>query len=252
MEKQAHSSRLRAQINQIAQVVVDLAVKRGTTSLTIVKADKRDPGSLHQPHSYWAKGLEITFDDQHRAGGLWDLGVRLKDLRSKKGLSQTELARPVGVTPSTISQVESNLIFPSLPGLLKMAEVLSVEVSSFFSGQGREENPVVFPAAEASPLELAELPPESVQGLSLTPADFKCRALPFIIEIAPKHSLHSHFFVHKGEEVGYLLAGRLQLKVDKAVYTARAGDVIYLTSEAPSQWSNQGRSPARLLWFKIR
>ncbi|MFH1034116.1 MAG: helix-turn-helix domain-containing protein [Pseudomonadota bacterium] len=252
MEKQAHSSRLRAQINQIAQVVVDLAVKRGTTSLTIVKADKRDPGSLHQPHSYWAKGLDITFDDQHRAGGRLDLGVRLKDLRSKKGLSQTELARLVGVTPSTISQVESNLIFPSLPALLKMAEVLSVEVSSFFSAQGREQNPVVFPAAGASPLELADLSAEAARGFSLTPAEFKCRAEPFILEIAPKQSLTSHFFAHKGEEVGYVLAGRLQLKVGKAVYTARAGDVIYLTSEAPSHWNNPGRSPARLLWFKIR
>jgi transcriptional regulator with XRE-family HTH domain/KaiC/GvpD/RAD55 family RecA-like ATPase len=252
MEKQAHSSRLRAQINQIAQVVVDLAVKRGTTSLTIVKADKRDPGPLHQPHSYWAKGLDISFDDQHRAGGLLDLGLRLKELRSRKGLSQTELARLVGVTPSTISQVESNLIFPSLPALVKMAEVLSVEVSSFFSTRDREENPVVFPAAGAVALELADLPAETVRALGLTPPDFKCRAQPFMVEIAPKQALASHFFTHKGEELGYLLAGRLQLKVDRAVYTARAGDVIYLTSEVPSQWSNPGRTPAKLLWLKIR
>ncbi len=252
MEKQAHSSRLRAQINQIAQVVVDLAVRRGTTSLTILKADKRDPGSLHQPHTYWAKGLEITFDSQHRNGGLLELGLRLKDLRSQKGLSQTELARLVGVTPSTISQVESNLIYPSLPALVKMAEVLSVEVSSFFSSQGREENPVVFPAAGAISRELADLPAEVVRASSLTPRDFKRRAEPFIIEVAPKQTLTSHFFTHKGEELGYLLAGRLQLKVGRAMYTARAGDLVYLTSDTPSLWSNPGRSPARLLWLNIR
>ncbi|MBI5522742.1 MAG: helix-turn-helix domain-containing protein [Desulfarculus sp.] len=251
MEKQAHSSRLRAQIAQIAQVVIDLAVKRGTTSLTIIKAEKRDLDSLHQPHNYWTKDLEVTFNDQHRAGGVLDLGYRLKDLRARKGLSQTELARLVGVTPSTISQVESNLIFPSLPALVKMAEVLSVEISSFFSERGQEENPVVFPAALAEPAQLADLPEEAVTALRLIPETFKTKAQPYIIEVPPKRSLPAHFFVHKGEELGYVLAGRLQLKVNKAVYTARAGEVIYLTSEMPTQWSNPGRAPARLLWVKI-
>ena len=53
-----------------------------------------------------------------------DLGLRLKEFRLRRGLSQTELAKLVGVTPSTISQVESNLIYPSLPALMKMAEAL--------------------------------------------------------------------------------------------------------------------------------
>lgn len=251
MEKQAHSSRLRAQIAQIAQVVIDLAVKRGTTSLTIIKAEKREQESLHQSHNYWAKDLSVSFDDQHRAGGLLDLGFRLKDLRARKGLSQTELARLVGVTPSTISQVESNLILPSLPALVKMAEVLSVDISSFFSERGQEENPVVFPAALAAPAQLADLPPEAMQALRLIPEGFKTKAEPYVIEVPAKRSLPAHFFAHKGEEMGYVLAGRLQLKVNKAVYTARAGEAIYLTSETPTQWSNPGRTPARLLWIKI-
>jgi hypothetical protein len=41
MEKEAHSPRLRASINQIAQVAIDLSVKRGKTSLTVLKAEKR-------------------------------------------------------------------------------------------------------------------------------------------------------------------------------------------------------------------
>jgi quercetin dioxygenase-like cupin family protein len=49
-----------------------------------------------------------------------------------------------------------------------------------------------------------------------------------------------------------MLSGKLQLKLEKAVYTVRAGDVIYLTSEMPSQWKNPGPSVARLLWLKIR
>ena len=41
MEKNAHSPRFRAQISQIAQVAIDLSIKRGTTSLTVLKAENR-------------------------------------------------------------------------------------------------------------------------------------------------------------------------------------------------------------------
>jgi len=61
-----------------------------------------------------------------------------------------------------------------------------------------------------------------------------------------------HFFFHKGDEIGYLLSGRLQVKVEKAVYTLRSGDVIYLTSEMPAQWRNPGTTIARLLWIKVK
>ena len=140
MEKKAHSPRFRAQISQIAQVAIDLSIKRGTTFLTVLKAEKRKLDNLHQPHKYWVKELNIAFDEERRPSGLMDLGQRIKALRLKRGLSQTELAQSVGVTPSTISQVESNLIYPSLPALFKMAEILAVEGSSFFFDQGKEKS----------------------------------------------------------------------------------------------------------------
>lgn len=251
MEKEAHSTRLKAQIGQIAQVVIELSIKRGTTSLTILKAENRSLESQHQPHNYWVREHTVVFDQQRRATGLVELGLRLKELRGKKGLSQTELARLVGVTPSTISQVESNHIYPSLPALLKMAEVLGVEVASFFSEAGMATRRLVFPAEEASEVRLEDLPEGVVQAHLLTPMDFAGKAEPYIIEVAPGGSIPSHFFVHKGEEVGYVLSGRLQLKLRQAVYNLKAGDVVYLTSEMPTQWSNPGRGAARLLWLKL-
>jgi transcriptional regulator with XRE-family HTH domain/KaiC/GvpD/RAD55 family RecA-like ATPase len=252
MEKRAHSPRLRAQINQIAQVAIDLSVKRGTTSLTILKAEKRNLETLNKPINYWRKDLNITFDEEKRSRGRIDLGLRLKELRGKRGLSQTELAKLVGVTPSTISQVESNLIYPSVPALLKMAEILAVEVSSFFQESAEMTNRVIFPAAEAVAVKFHDLPEGSVDARLLTPVDFEPRAEPYLIEIPPDKNVPSHFFIHKGEEVGYVLSGKLQLKLNKAIYTAREGDLIYLTSEIPIQWKNPGPDIARLLWMKIK
>lgn len=252
MERRAHSQRLRAQINQIAQVAIDLSVRRGTTSLMILKAEKRDLDTLNKPYSYWTKDLTVGFDFDRRTTGRIDLGLRLKELRTKRGLSQTELAKLVGVTPSTISQVESDMIYPSLPALLKIAEVLSVDVSTLFQEKGNSGNRVIFPAAEAVEIKLQGLPEGTAHAKALTPLDFEPKAEPFIIEIQPKKEIPAHFFLHKGEEMGYLLSGVLRLKLQKSVYTVRPGDVVYLTSEMPTQWKNPGPSVARLLWLKIR
>lgn len=252
MEKAAHSERLKAQITHIAQVVIELSIRRGTTSLMVVKAEQRSPENPHHQFNYWTRGASVTFDPQRRAASRFDLGKRLKELRAKKGLSQTDLAKMVGVTPSTISQVESNHIYPSLPALIKMADVLSVEIASFFHDGAEERQRVVFSADEAVEVKLGDMPAGAVSAQLLSPVDLDSKSEPYLIEITPKTSLPSHFFMHKGEEIGYVLAGRVQLKIKKAVHNARAGDVIFLASEMPTNWQNPGRTPARLLWLKIR
>lgn len=252
MEKRAHSPRLRAQISQIAQVVMDLSIRRGTTSLTILKAEKRDIDTLHKPHIYWYKDLNVAFDEEKRTSGSIDLGLRLKELRTKRGLSQTELARLVGVTPSTISQIESNLIYPSLPALLKMAEILSVEISAFFQDKGEVRGKIIFPSSEAVEIGLPDLPENNITAKLLTSVDFESKAQPFLIEMPPGQVLSSHFFIHKGEEMGYVLCGKVQVKLQKAAYTLRTGDIVYLASDMPSLWKNLGSGTARLLWIKIK
>ncbi len=252
IEKRAHSSRLRAQINQVAQVAIDLSLKRGKTTLSIVKAEKRQTDTLNTPFKYWTQDLTITFDSEKKSTGRIDLGMRIKELRTKRGFSQTELAKLVGVTPSSISQIESNLIYPSLPALLKIAEVLSVDVSSFFQNSPSNTSRTVFPSLEAMDFQLTGIPRKSAHAKLLTPVDFDPKAEPFLIEILPKETLLSHFFIHKGDEMGYLLSGKLVIKMEKASFTVKPGDVIYLTSEMPLQWKNPGPGIAKLLWIKLK
>ena len=252
MEKGAHSSRLKAQINQIAQVAIDLSVKRGKTYLTILKAENRDQEAMNKPYSYWVRDLNVFFDSERHTSGKIDLGMRLKELRVKRGISQTEVAKLIGVTPSTISQIESNLIYPSLPALIKMAETLSVDVSSFFQEAPDIGSMVVFRESDASEIKFSDLPEGSINAKLLTPLDFNPKAEPYLIEIPPKKSLPSHFFIHKGEEIGYLLSGKLQMRLEKSVHNLNAGDVVYLTTEMPSQWKNPGPGSARLLWIKVK
>jgi len=252
IEREAHSPRLRAQVNQIAQVAIELSIKRGTTFLNILKADRRGTENLHKPFKYWTKDSVITFDDEDRASGKLQVGQKIKAVRTKRGLSQSELAKMVGVTSSTISQVESNLIYPSLPALAKMAEVLSVQVSSFFRTESASTPRVVFSPADYISVKLQDVPSDIVSARMLTPVDFPAKCELYLLEIQPGKKLSHHFFAHKGEELGYLLSGRLQMSLSNSVHKLKTCDAVYLSSDIPSQWVNAGPGVARLLWISVQ
>lgn len=250
IEKGAHSSRLKAHINQIAQVAIELGLRRGKSTLAVIKAHNRHPGSLDKPEAFWSDGMSVCFDVDKPLPEKIDLGTRLKSLRTSQGMAQKDLAARVGVTASTISQIESSSIYPSLPALFKMAKILSVDMSYFFQKEGAMNRPTVFSGA-GKKIHFPRLPKGSVKANILLPMNIEARVEPYLLEIAPQKQLPSHFFSFKGEEFGYLLEGELQVVIHDAVQTLVAGDVIYLADEMPSQWKNSGRDTAKLLWMKI-
>ena len=60
------------------------------------------------------------------------LDNRLYDLRTRKGLTQGELAERVGVSRKTINTVENGVFTPSTTLALKLARVLETSVEKIF------------------------------------------------------------------------------------------------------------------------
>lgn len=59
--------------------------------------------------------------------------LRLKDLMSIKGITGKELAEKVDVTPASISNIVQGNSFPKPELLLKISEVLDVDVRELFN-----------------------------------------------------------------------------------------------------------------------
>jgi transcriptional regulator with XRE-family HTH domain len=71
------------------------------------------------------------------------LGENLARLLRDKGLSQSELARRAGVSPTYLNQVLSGKnASPKLAHLEKMADVLGVTVSKLFAGPEDRPDPI--------------------------------------------------------------------------------------------------------------
>ena len=70
------------------------------------------------------------------------LGIRLKQLREKTGLSQAKFAKVLGgVSQPVIARYETGDCFPSYPVLIKIADYFNVSTDYLL---GRTDNPVLY------------------------------------------------------------------------------------------------------------
>ena len=68
-------------------------------------------------------------------------GMRMKELRKNKGLSQEELAEKAEISSKYLSRVEMGQHFPSLDVLIRLANVLNVELKDFFEFAHKTSSP---------------------------------------------------------------------------------------------------------------
>jgi transcriptional regulator with XRE-family HTH domain len=83
-----------------------------------------------------------------------EVGHRIRIERLSRGLSQTALANQLGVTFQQVQKYEKGVNRVGAGRLTKIAEVLGVSVSTFFSGKEVLESEQNKDGDEASPLKL--------------------------------------------------------------------------------------------------
>ncbi len=251
IEKNAHSSKLKAHINQVAQVAIDLSMEEGRSKIKILKAEKRSPRGMGISFPYAFSNGDLVIEGGRRVSDHYNLGSAIKSFRQKQGMSQKKLSHLVGVTPSNISQIESNQVFPSLPALYRISENLCVDVASFFKDSMTHAK-TIFPRADAIRIKIKDLDKNSIEITQLTPLDLNGPADSFLIKIVPGKKISSHFFTRKGEEMGYLLSGNLTAFYENQAHELNPGDTIYFKTTFPEKWQNTGRETAVLHWLKIK
>src|SRR5256885_641235 len=83
-----------------------------------------------------------------------EVGHRIRIERLSRGLSQTALANQLGVTFQQVQKYEKGVNRVGAGRLTKIAEVLGVQVGSFFSGQEAHDSEQPRESGQSSPLKL--------------------------------------------------------------------------------------------------
>ena len=59
-------------------------------------------------------------------------GKRLRDIRTRNELTQEKMAEGIGIQPENYSRIENGLSFPKPENLVKISEILNIEISELF------------------------------------------------------------------------------------------------------------------------
>jgi transcriptional regulator with XRE-family HTH domain len=175
------------------------------------------------------------------------LGIRLKLARQTRGLTLKALSEAANCSESLLSKIENGKASPSLPMLHRLVQVLETNIGWMFEESDGEEG-IVFRAG-ARPL-IALDPLRRGEGISLE------RVIPY----SPGHLLQCNIhhiekdgasagpIQHAGEEVGYILAGEVELTVGEKHFQLTEGDAFVFSSDLPHSYRNTGNKRASIFW----
>lgn len=172
------------------------------------------------------------------------LGADLRALRKSRGLTLQHMADRLGRSVGWLSQVERDVSQPSIGDLRDMATVLGVSVSMLF-GQAEAPAPeagYVVRKGARRPIGGSEgglieelLSPDLTDDFEMVHSTF-----------APNSRI-SRVTTRPTQEVGYLIAGKLDLVISGQRFTIHPGDSFRIRGE-PFEWINPYDSPAVAIW----
>ena len=169
------------------------------------------------------------------------LGARLRERRTRSGLTLEAAAARVGLSPAHLSRLETAKRQPSLPVLLQLSRVYGVPVDVLLGHEPAAPSSVVRGGAAA--------PPPSAGGWTYTAAGAPGRAMQALRVHIPLLVQDAVVRVHPGEEWLYVLAGRLAFTLDRDEYQLEPGDAAHFDSMRPHRLVARSEAGVDLLFM---
>jgi len=219
------------EIEQVTQCIIVV----GEGRLRISKAEGRPPGAQGRLFRYAVKDGALQLEPAQAAARV---GAALRAYRLRRELSQSDLARLAGVSPSAISQVERGERGLSLETLMTLSERLNVTLDELLGGEvspdyriGRRHVPGDGPGGSVLPL--------------LNDAEAGMRA--YLVSL-PRSATVEAPFAHKGAELVGVVSGLVQVLLSSGRPVLRRGETLLASRRGIDGWRNMGESDAQCLW----
>ncbi len=169
-----------------------------------------------------------------------DIGGKIRQLRTQKGLTLEELASRSELTKGFLSQLERNLTSPSIDSLDDILEALGTNLSDFF-----QEDKVEQYVFRENDFFIDER--ESCTVHWIVPNTQKNRMEPILLTL-PEGGRSFEVAPHSGEEFGYVVDGTVTLVCDGKESVLRRGETFYLHGRTFHTLRNAQKAPAHILW----
>ncbi len=168
------------------------------------------------------------------------IGLRLRNLRLRRGLSLATVAQAVGISVGFLSAIERSHMSASVATLRRLARFYKIKILDFF-GAGDSNSRLVRPQRRKV---LKAGPGVRMELLAWGNTVME----PHLFRIAPRAG-SGDSYSHEGEEFLFVLRGQLRISLEGEDYRLQSGDSFYFESATPHTWSNPGRTEAWVLWI---
>ena len=170
------------------------------------------------------------------------IGLKLKELRMAKGLTQEELANRAELSKGFISQLERDLTSPSIATLVDILQCLGTNLKDFFWDVSDDQ--VVFHDSDYFEKEDTELK-NKIEWI--IPNAQKNMMEPIRLTLEPGGSTYPDI-PHEGEEFGYVLSGSVTIHLGQKIFKAKKGESFYFTPNTQHYITASKRTGAVLIW----
>ncbi|WP_137818927.1 helix-turn-helix domain-containing protein [Pseudomonas sp. 2FG] len=171
------------------------------------------------------------------------LGLRIRDLRKRRGVRLQQVADRIGRSVGFVSQIERGLSNPSIEDVSAIAELLGVDYRFFFTPTAEPAHSLVVHPSERRSLSYRG----GISDQLLSPL-MSGKFHMLLTELEPGARSSDEASSHEGEQGGYVLEGQLRLWVDDECLELRSGDSFQFLSSRPHHYLNPGDTPTRILW----
>ena len=175
------------------------------------------------------------------------IGSRLRRLRLRKSMGLIELSKHTGLSPALLSKLERDVMYPTLPTLLRIAMVFSVGLEFFFNP---EPGPLVEIVRKKDRLQLPETTESADPAYFFESLDFPVSDRAFnsyLAEFQPVSAERCRLHEHAGVEFLYVIAGKIELRIGTVTHELGEGDSIYFDSAVPHGYRRVGARRATAL-----
>ena len=227
-----HSKKVREEIEEVTQCV--LAVGEGR--VRIAKAEGRPAGVAGSVFRYRVEDGRPVLAPAPAAARL---GTALRALRVQRGLSQADLARLAGVSPSAISQAERGHRGLSLETLLDLTAKLNMTLDELLRGEDTPGYRLARGGDRA----------ERVAGRPIPLLDDPLAGLrAYLLRLSPGGSA-APGFAHKDVEIVAVAQGLVQVVLPTGRPVLRHGEALLAERSGVIGWRNLGDSEAVFFWI---
>jgi transcriptional regulator with XRE-family HTH domain len=162
------------------------------------------------------------------------VGPRLKQLRTQRGVTLTALAEVTGISKSTLSRLETGQRRASLELLLPLAQAYRVPLDDLV-GAPEVGDPRI------------RLKPSRVNGRTVLPLTRQPGGMQAWKIVVPASNNEPQPKTHEGHEWLYVLSGRMRLILGEHDLVLGPGEVAEFDTRVPHWFGSTGEQPAEIL-----